>query len=125
MGKSVDKRFFTKKEIYQKWCEVQDAARQYASCQDDDEQLQSREMQLRYGLKLYLKMIPPFLSESKVYVSEVLFRIRSYACDPGFEPLSADQELRLKQTMDQIVQEPRNWRYFKGWRKKYNKLKKN
>lgn len=119
MGQSVKKRVFSKKEINQKWCEVLDATRQYASCPDDDEQLLLYEMQLRSCLKLYLIMEAPFVSGS-----EVTFWIKSYACDPGFEPLSDDQKYRLRNKLDQIVNEKRNWGQIDGLRKSFNRLKK-
>lgn len=104
MGKSIKQRSFTKKEIDQKWQEVLEAARQYATCHDKDEHLQLNEMQLRLFFKQYLKMIPPFVSKS-----EVVFWIVSYTCDPAFEPLSEDLKQRLRKILDQIVLEKRNW----------------
>lgn len=120
MGQSSKKRSFSKKEIDQKWTEVLNFARQYATC--EDEQLEVSETKLRLSLKIYLLMNGPFVNERMA--SDTAFVIFHDACHPAFDPLSGDQKLRLQQTLDKIIHEPRKWGYFDGWQKTLNRLKK-
>ncbi len=118
MGQSRKKRSFSKKEIEQKWYELLEYAKQFAECSDD--QLQLREKQLRLCLKLYLKMKEPWVYDRDT-VSWLYF---CTCCESVDEPLSEDKKLRLQETLEQTLTEPRNWRYFDGWRKSLNKLRK-
>ena len=123
MGQSRPKRSFSKQEIEQKWDELIEYARQFANCPDD--QLPLREKQLRLCLKMYLKMKEPWVTTTLASDRDTVSLIYVYTCyELSDEPLSDFKKLRLQDTLEQALVEPRNWRYFKGWRRSLNKLKK-
>ena len=102
MGKSFKKRFFTKQEINQIWAEVWDSARQFARSEGNE----LLEMKLRANLKEYLKIRQPMVDEDYI-VFEIYMGI---AYEPLTEPLTEEQKHRFRNTLEQIVHEPRRWK---------------